>query len=117
MANPSPVDGTANLKPFEKGQSGNPGGKTKAQRAAEVRAAEDSAVLRAMMTKALLEKVKAGDDISEFIDPATLKLFKDSEDRAHGTPKTTTEMSGPEGGPIPVSEVLYKIHDPKPDED
>lgn len=111
--NPNPD--TSGLKPFKKGESGNPGGKTAEQRLAEVKAAEISARLRLKMLEAL-----DGDDfgdILERLDANTLKLFKDSEDRAHGTPKATTEHSGPDGGPIPVTEVRYKIHDPNVNED
>ena len=98
MANPSPNLG--NLKPFEPGQSGNPGGKTKAQRKAEVEAAEIAAELRLKMLVALRDEEA---NILDRLDPNTLKLFKDSEDRAHGTPKATTEHSGPDGGDIPMS--------------
>lgn len=99
--NPNPD--MSGLKPFQPGQSGNPGGKTKEQRAAEVKAAEDAAILRAMMTASLLEKVKAGADVASLIDPAVLRLLKDSEDRAHGTPKQSVEQSGPDGQAIPIS--------------
>ena len=74
MANPSPE--IANLKPFEPGQSGNPGGKSTAQRKAEVEAAED---------------------VSDMIEPATLRLLKDSEDRAFGLPSQPLEHSNPDG--------------------
>ena len=95
MANPSPE--IANLKPFEPGQSGNPGGKSTAQRKAEVEAAEDAAKLRALMTKRLLERAAAGEDVSDMIEPATLRLLKDSEDRAFGLPSQPLEHSNPDG--------------------
>lgn len=101
-------------------KNGNPiaGGKSSKQRKAEYKAAEDAAILRARMIS-FIKETTADDNAAllKLLDANILKLFKDSEDRAHGTPKATTEMSGPEGGPIPVSEVLYKIHDPKPDAD
>lgn len=60
------------------------------------------------------ERVEAGEiDILDLIDANSLKLFKDSEDRAHGTPKATTELGGPNGGAIPVSQVQYTVYDPK----
>lgn len=90
MANPNPD--TSGLKPFEKGQSGNPGGKTREQRAAEVKAAEDSAKLRALITAKLLAEVEGGADPLDLLEPNALRLFKDSEDRAHGTPKSTSEI-------------------------
>lgn len=95
---------------FEAGQSGNPGGKTKAQREAEVQAAEDSAILRAMMTRALLEAAKAGADMTQYIDAATLKLFKDSEDRGHGTPMQTVDNTSSDGSMTPQAPVaIYKL--------
>ena len=74
--------------------SENPGGKTKEQRAAEVQSAEDSAKIRALMTAKLLKEMTAQDaDPTKFIDPAVLKLLKDSEDRGHGTPVQAIHMS------------------------
>lgn len=102
MAKGNPNPDMSGLTPFEKGQSGNPGGKTKAQREAEVQAAEDAAILRAIMTRGLIAKAEAGEDMLEYLDANTLKLFKDSEDRAHGTPKAVTELGGPNGGDIPM---------------
>lgn len=82
---------------FKPGQSGNPGGKTAAQRQAEVEASEISAQLRLAMLRALAEKIGDGanaDQILERLDPATLKLFKDSEDRAFGTPDQSIKHFG-----------------------
>lgn len=102
MANPNP--NTSGLTPFEKGQSGNPGGKTKAQREAEVQAAEDAAILRAKMTSKLLERVEAGEDVSQFIDAPILKLLKDSEDRGFGAPKQTVDNTCTDGSMSPRPE-------------
>lgn len=84
--NPNPSPETR----FKKGQSGNPGGKSEGQRAAEIEAARISAELRLQALSSLQEAV-GNDKISlanleMILNPATLKLFKDSEDRAHGTP-------------------------------
>lgn len=101
MPNPNPSPSTR----FG-AENGNPrgAGKTKGQRAAEIKAARISAVLRAKALSKLLEKVQAGEiTADELISNDVLKLFKDSEDRAHGTPKATTEHSGPNGGEIPTS--------------
>lgn len=100
MANPNPNTAGIEAHQFQPGQSGNPGGKTAEQRQAEVRAAEIAAKLRLRMLEAM-EREEG--DILDRLDPNTLKLFKDSEDRAHGTPKATTEHSGPDGSDIPVS--------------
>ena len=103
MANPNPSPATR----FKKGQSGNPGGKTEGQRAAEIEAARISAELRLKALSSLQEQLGDGslspDQLEMILNPNALKLFKDSEDRAHGTPKATTEMSGPDGGAIPHS--------------
>jgi hypothetical protein len=100
MANPNPP--TEHLKPFQPGQSGNPGGKTSAQRKLEVENAEKATRIRA----ALLAKM------AELIDPESglfmgdlggdlLKLIKDSEDRGLGSPKTT--IAGDPENPLGVS--------------
>jgi hypothetical protein len=85
---------------FKPGQSGNPGGKSAKQRKDEVKAAEIAARLRLKM---LVAMEKEDTPILDRLDPNTLKLFRDSEDRAHGTPKATTEIGGPDGGSIPLS--------------
>lgn len=40
------------------------------------------------------------DDVLKLLDGDVLRLFKDSEDRAHGTPKQSVEHGGEGGGPI-----------------
>lgn len=69
----------------------------------EYEAAEMAAKLRHKALTVMLDKVESGESIDDLIDANALKLFKDSEDRAHGTPKATSEVSGPDGGDIPVS--------------
>lgn len=94
---------TKGLTPFPKGQSGNPGGKTKAHRQAEVRAAEKAAQLREAMIDALISAVQAEErNLLDHIDPATLKLFKDSEDRAFGSPAQSVEHTSPDGTMTPA---------------
>ena len=97
-------------------KNGNPinlAGKTSEQRENEYQAAEKAAKLRNMAHSLMLEKVESGEmDVLEVLDANALKLFKDSEDRAHGTPKATTEMSGADGGGIPMTlTVATKIID------
>ena len=90
--NPNP--NTSNLKPFRKGQSGNPGGKTVEQVAIERRNAERAMLLR---EKALiaLEKVLEGKEASQvagiLLDAQALKLLKDAEDRGLGNPVQPTD--------------------------
>jgi hypothetical protein len=49
----------------------------------------------------------------DVITSDNLRLFKDSEDRAHGTPKTSAELSGPDGAALFEG---VKIAWAKPDE-
>lgn len=100
MANLNP--NTEGLTPFAKGQSGNPGGKTAEQRRIEVEAAEMAARLRHKMLTALVNASDGDEAALEHIKGDVLRLLKDSEDRAHGTPKASVEASGPEGGALQI---------------
>ena len=97
MANPNPSPATR----FKKGQSGNPGGKSEGQRTAEIEAARISAELRLQALSSLQELVGEGhmsvEQLQMILDPSTLKLFKDSEDRAHGTPSQSIAHTSPDG--------------------
>jgi hypothetical protein len=114
MANPNPSPETR----FQPGNRANPGGKTPELKRIEIEAAEMAARLRHAALSAMtekLEKIAAGtdgdkSDILKMITSDTLRLFKDSEDRAHGTPKATTEVTGAEGGPVEL--VRYEVVDP-----
>jgi hypothetical protein len=99
MANPNPSPDTR----FG-GKNGNPsgGGKNKGQRKAEMEAAENAAKLRARALSELMERMESKErlddgDLEMLINPASLKLFKDSEDRAHGTPTQAVEHTSPDG--------------------
>lgn len=98
-------------------ENGNPinlAGKTKEQREAEYEASEIAAKLRLKALSVMLDKVESGEmDPLEIVEPNALRLFKDSEDRAHGTPKQTSEIGGMDGKPISVEAVTYEIYDPK----
>ena len=48
-----------------------------------------AAKLRHEMLSSMMERVAEGADIQSYLKPEALKLFKDSEDRAHGTPTAT----------------------------
>lgn len=95
-------------------EGGNPtnlGGKTKEQRESEYRSAAMSAQIREAALSVMLDMVQAGDfTIEELITPANLKLFKDSEDRAHGTPKQSMDLESPEGTltPTVIERVIVK---------
>lgn len=95
--NPNPSPATR----FKPGNRANPGGKTSEHRRLEIEAAEMAARLRHAMLSAITEKLAAGDGAAEDLLTAdTLRLIKDSEDRAHGTPKASTEVTGADGGPL-----------------
>lgn len=102
MANPNPSPDTR----FQPGQSGNPGGKTKEHIENERRAAQIAAELRAQALSSMQERIEQGADVLDFVDANTLKLFKDSEDRAHGTPTAT--IAGDPEKPI-VHKVVREI--------
>lgn len=99
MANPNPSPETR----FG-GVRANPSGKgkTSAQQLADISAARKAAILRNKILSEVLEKIKNGEDPTELLSSDVRNIMKDSEDRAHGTPKATTEHSGPDGGEIPV---------------
>lgn len=77
--------GIDNLKPWQPGQSGNPGGKTSAQRKLEVENAEKATRIRAAMLDQVIAAIDAGAVIE--INGDTLRLVKDSEDRGLGAPE------------------------------
>ena len=83
------------LKPFKKGQSGNPGGKTSAHRKAEVEAAELAAFVSRDLVAAVANVIRAADNDAEKLEQLrsdTLALLRDVQNRAHGTPKQTIEQ-------------------------
>ena len=109
--NPNPSPETR----FKPGQSGNPSGKSTEVQLAEQEAAKISAQLRLKALSCLQEKIDNGEmSADEVIEAATLKLFKDSEDRAHGTPKQSMDVESPDGSMTPVFRTIYES---KPDKD
>lgn len=101
MANPNP-------SPETRFQPGNPGGgKTAEQKRLEYEAAEMSARIRHKLLSVITEKMgsdeKPDPSALELLNGDLLRLMKDSEDRAHGTPKATTEIGGIDGADIPLS--------------
>ena len=103
MANPDPSPETR----FVPGQSGNPGGKTAEHVRLERESAEMAAKLRHAMLSSMQERLskitegeEAPPDALDLLSADALRLFKDSEDRAHGTPKQSVEHGGEGGGPL-----------------
>lgn len=106
MANPNPSPETR-FKP------GNPGGgKTSEQRRLEYEAAEMSARIRHRLLSVISEKLNEDEKAVPELSSDLLRLLKDSEDRAHGTPKQAVEHTGDGGGPVAFT-ILNKIVDPK----
>jgi hypothetical protein len=96
VANPNPSPETR-FKP------GNPGGgKTSEQKRLEYEAAEMSARIRHRMLSVITEKLSDDEAALEMLKADVLRLLKDSEDRAHGTPKASVEASGPDGGALQI---------------
>jgi hypothetical protein len=92
MPNPNPD--TSGLKPFRKGKSGNPGGKSKEQVAIERRNAEAAMRIREKLLAAAEAKLATldSDTALEFIETAMLKLIKDAEDRGLGSPTQSVSV-------------------------
>jgi hypothetical protein len=101
---------------FKKGVSGNPGGKSKAQRANELKAAEISAKLRlkalASMQAMFSDKDIGPDDLDLLLSTGALNLFKQSEDRAHGTPKQSVDNTSSDGSMTPTK-IIRELVQPK----
>lgn len=108
MANPNPSPETR-FKP------GNPGGgKTSEQKRLEYEAAEMAARIRHRQLSVIAERMEQGLEPIEGMTAADLlRLMKDSEDRAHGTPKQSIEHGQDPDNPLPAMIGLRLI---KPDE-
>jgi hypothetical protein len=107
---------------FGAGETGNASGKTSAQRKSEYANAEKATLLRGRMLDAVIEATSHGDKATlEFIEAGVLKLLKDVEDRAHGTPKQSVDNTSSDGSMTPratsdaVIAALKAKHDPKPE--
>lgn len=101
MGNPNPSPATR----FVKGKSGNPSGRSAAELKIDREAAAMAAKLRHAALSCLTGKIQ-GDEISDetlamLVNPATLKLFKDSEDRAYGTPTQAVDHKSSDGSMTP----------------
>lgn len=105
MANPNPSPATR----FKKGNSG--GGKTSEQKRLEYEAAEMAAAIRHQMLTVITEKLADNtlSDVLDILEPSALKLFKDSEDRAHGTPQASTVLMGDENAPLKIEQIERSI--------
>ena len=79
---------------FKVGNSGNPAGKTKAQRQAEVDAAEIASFVSLELVKAVQDTLLGADTETkrEQIKGDVLTLLRNVQDRAYGSPKQTIEQ-------------------------
>jgi hypothetical protein len=111
MANKSP--NTKGLKPFEAGQSGNPGGKTSEQRRMEIANAERATRIRARMLEALEgmmnEHPEKENIIGGLVKGDILRLMKEAEDRGLGTPVQSVNVESPNGTMTPKGVDLSKL--------
>jgi hypothetical protein len=93
-----------NLKPFKPGQSGNPGGKTSAQRKLEIENLElaqraKNRFLRALVAK---QEEQSTDDVLDGLSGSDiLRLIKDAEDRVMGTPRQSVDHTSTDGSMTP----------------
>ena len=100
MSNPNPSPDTR----FGAKNGNKPnGGKTSAQKAAEYAAAEKAAIIGDKMVSSIMEKLTEGQDAADFIDASVLKLLKDVQDRAHGTPAQSLNVESPNGTMTPAT--------------
>jgi len=108
------MPGNPNPSPETRFKPGNPGGgKTSEQRRLEYEAAEMSARIRHKLLSVITERLSADtDDAMNFLDGDLLRLMKDSEDRAHGTPKQAITHGSDPDNPLPTA---IAVHFVKPD--
>ena len=86
---------TENLRPFKKGQSGNPGGRPKGLAAHIRKATKDGQELADFMLEVF--RNQQGGRIPL---PVRMDAAKWLADRGFGKAVQTTELTGPDGGPI-----------------
>jgi len=113
--NPNPSPKTR----FQKGESGNPKGKTSLQKKLEQTTAEAALrnaeaairirerILRA--AEARLVELSTEEVLSEFVEAAMLKLLTDSETRGLGAPMQPVDHSSTDGSMTPKPNVIEFI--------
>jgi hypothetical protein len=96
---------------FQKGKSGNPGGKTKEQVSIERRNADTAMRIRERLLSATEAKlaVMTDDAALDLIEAAMLKLIKDAEDRGLGAP--TQDHTSSDGSMTPTHIVVEAADD------
>jgi hypothetical protein len=89
---------------FQKGESGNPKGKTTAQRELEIANAEAATRIRQRLLRAAeakLEELSTDEALDRFVEASMLNLLKDAENRGLGTPKQSVDLSSHDGTMTP----------------
>ena len=105
--NPNPSPETR----FNVGERANPNGKTSEQRKLEIENAERATRIAGKLLAALDEATVDGAPL-DLIDPAVLKLIKDSQDRGLGTPKQSILHGNDPDSPMPAQQVtVYQLPD------
>jgi hypothetical protein len=90
MGNPNPSPETR----FKPGQSGNPSGKSTEQALRDIATADMASRFRHALLSSVQDKIDSGVDPLELLNADLRAAIRDSEDRAHGTPKAVTEIGG-----------------------
>ena len=107
MANPKP--NTKGLKPFKKGETGNPGGKSSEQRRLEMENAARATRIRGRFLEALEALMSEHPEkqtlIEERLTGDVLRLIKESEDRGLGTARQSVDLSSEDGSMTPKAAV------------
>lgn len=107
MANPNPSPETR----FKPGQVANPTGKSAEQAARDVKTADLASQFRHKMLSSVMEKIEAGEDVLDLATPDLIRVLKDSEDRAHGSPKAAVDHTSSDGSMTPKGLDVSKMSD------
>lgn len=111
---------------FKVGEVNNAGGKTSAQRKAEVEAAELAALVSRDLVKAVHEAIEGADNttVQMQIRGDVLTLLRNVQDRAHGTPKSSVDNTSSDGSMSPsgvgandIADAIRRKHAKEPPED
>lgn len=97
---------------------GPPTGKTSEQRKAEIEAAELASFVTRDLIKAVHDLVSSADTDEarlEYLRTETLALLRDAQNRAHGTPKASVDVSSEDGTMTPRG--LDAFYAAKPSDD
>ena len=108
--NPNPSPATR----FKPGESGNPSGKSTEAALRDNETADLASRFRHALLSSVQEKLDTGLDPLELLTPDVIRIIKDSEDRAHGTPKQSIAHGGPDDENGNPTEIVMRIVRPQP---